>query len=138
MPCISIAMPSTPTRSAEAGGRCRKSRLDKLIRFEACRTLQVPATPIDTMVIANPKLNTATVAVPNINWPSWRENSSTVIEAGQRIRLPVMTLLPLVVSWHAICSASQLMVRAVELPGHGSVAPSLVVRPTGTKRHGGA
>jgi hypothetical protein len=27
---------------------------------------------IDTMVIANPKLDTATVAAPNANWPSWR------------------------------------------------------------------
>ena len=49
-----------------------------------------------------------------------------------------MRALPLlVVSCHAICSASQLMVGFVELSGHGCVAPSLVVRPTGTARHGG-
>ena len=35
------------------------------------------------MVIASPRLKAATVAAPRVNWPSWRQISSTVIEAGQ-------------------------------------------------------
>jgi len=61
---------------ADEGGRsqwqCCKSRLDKLIRLKACRKPLVPATPMDAMVIVNPKLNAATAAAPNVNWQSWR------------------------------------------------------------------
>jgi hypothetical protein len=40
-----------------------------LIRLAACCTPQAAATPIDTMVIASPKLKAATVAAPNGSGP---------------------------------------------------------------------
>jgi hypothetical protein len=62
--------------NADEGGRSQRQVLQKPIRHidpPQGMSHSPGASDIDdTMVIASPKLNAATVAAPNVNWLSWR------------------------------------------------------------------